>query len=165
MKCTMCENSKQLRKSLETVKFDESGLDNVTLHNVPVYHCDQCGEEYREYPNLDKLMEAIAESLIRKEKLLTPSEVVFLRKHLGFSRAQFAVITTHSYSTLNKIEMGYPKNPVSEKFDRLVRFCVAIRLRCESYDILNAIAENRLLKLRNLVLSPSKGSWKLEEAA
>ena len=59
MKCSMCENNKALKKSFVTVKYKASGLDNVTLTQVEHYKCEQCGEEYFKYGDLEKLLKGL----------------------------------------------------------------------------------------------------------
>ena len=46
MRCTKCENKKKLEPRIQNLKYDVSGLDNVMIHGVKVYHCKNCGERY-----------------------------------------------------------------------------------------------------------------------
>lgn len=104
MKCSMCENKKTLSKSHITVKYKECGLENVTLVGVGCFKCDQCGEEYMHYGDLEKLHSVIANVLLRKSDLLTGKEIRFLRKHLGYSGAMFARLIGYSHETISRIE-------------------------------------------------------------
>lgn len=165
MKCSMCDNKKALKAQTKRIKFDSCGLDNVTLEGVACYTCDQCGETYEEIPRPQDLMTAIARALVFKEGLLTPKEVVFLRKYLGYSRTQLSSLLSYSYETLNRIEKDSAQNPVAERFDRTMRVLVCGRLHCSDYELLDAIEHRKLSNVKRMVLSPNKNGWELENAA
>jgi len=58
---------------------------NIVIKGVRVYHCGNCGEEYIQYGNIDKIDQAIAKALLGKENTLTGKEIRFLRTWKGYS--------------------------------------------------------------------------------
>jgi len=89
IKCFNCL-SKNVYKSKENYLYSESGLNNVVLKGITVYHCEDCGELMPEIPNIDRLHDFIAFHIIEKESSLTGSEIKFLRKRLDLSGVQMA---------------------------------------------------------------------------
>lgn len=165
MKCVMCESQKEMKASvLKTHKFKECGLSNVVLHGVHVYKCDDCGEVYYNYGDIEKLHATIASLLIRKEGLLSGEEIKFLRKYLGYSGQYFAKIIGYDTSHLSRIENG--KLAVAETFDRLVRFMVQEKIPDRNYNIQDLILSGKLLPIKNLDLTTKDlQSWTYREAA
>lgn len=164
MNCTMCENKKNLKKSNTTFKYKACGLDNVTLIGVVSYRCNECGEEYVSFGNLENLHNTIASVLLKKRDLLTGKEVRFLRKHLGYSGAMFSRLIGYGHEAISRIETG--ANPVTESFDRLVRFTVAAKLPDREYDLHDQLLNNSGTKMNRIELtSIGHGNWKLKKAA
>lgn len=164
MKCAMCENKKTLKKVSVTKSYKESGLDNITLIGVTVYKCDQCGEEYFNYGNMDQLHRLIAKVLLEKKGLLTGGEIRFLRKHIGYSGAMFAKLIGYEHETISRIETG--ASPVQPSFDRLVRFSVSSKISDRSYDLHDQILTGSGKTLKRIQLSHnSHGEWRIKSAA
>jgi len=164
MKCHMCENTKALKKSRTTVKYKECGLDNVTLVGVEYYKCDQCGEEYFGYGNMEKLHTVIARVLLKNSELLNGKEVRFLRKTLGYSGAMFAKLIGYDAATISRIETG--SQPVTETFDRLVRFAVATKIPDRDYDLHDQILNESGTRYSRIELtSTPEGNWRAKLAA
>jgi putative zinc finger/helix-turn-helix YgiT family protein len=165
MKCSSCQNKKELKKLNINYKYKDCGLDNVVLLGVSVARCDVCGEEYYNFGDIEKLHNKIAEILLTKSELLTGKEIRFLRKNIGYSGAMFAHLIAYSHESLSRIENGAQK--VTESFDRLVRFAVSDKLpKSRNYDLHNLILNNsghKLLRIE-LVRTPS-GDWKEKLAA
>jgi putative transcriptional regulator len=163
MTCSMCDNSKSLKGEKITHKYKESGLDNVTLIGIEKFHCDQCGEEYFSYGNIEKLHTAIAHVLLRKKDLLTGLEVRFLRKHLGYSGAMFAKLIGYDDATLSRLETG--ANPITRTFDHLVRFSVASKIPNRNYDLHDQILTGGGVNTNRIQLKAMpKGEWELKAA-
>ena len=165
MKCTNCESKKELKKVISNYKYKECGLDNVVLAGVSTIKCEQCGEEYYNFGDIEQLHNKIAEILLTKADLLTGKEIRFLRKNLGYSGALFAHLIGYSHESLSRLENGAQK--VTESFDRLVRFAVADKLcKDRSYDLHDVILNNCGQKLVRIELHRNtKGDWKENLAA
>lgn len=164
MMCVMCENPKELRlQTLNTHKFKESGLDNIILRGVKSYKCEECGEEYYDYGDIDKLHGLIASLLIQKDELLLGREVKYLRKYLGYSGQYFAKFVGYDPAHLSKIENG--KNNVSETYDRLIRVMVQSKLPDRSYNIQDLFIEGRLIHFKKLEFSFESNNWTVKKVA
>jgi DNA-binding transcriptional regulator YiaG len=70
--------------------YVESGLDNVTLHDVVKYECPSCGAKRIQLSSIGALHRAIARVIAEKPARFVPQEVRFLRDHLGLSNKEFA---------------------------------------------------------------------------
>jgi putative zinc finger/helix-turn-helix YgiT family protein len=163
MNCSNCDNPKQLKKTKVTRPYKESGLDNVTLIGVEMYRCDRCGETYFGYGNIEQLHGVISNLLIQKKGLLTGKEVRFLRKHLGYSGAMFAQLIGYERESISRIETG--AQPVTEQFDRLVRFSVAAKLPDRNYDLHDQILHAKGVALSQIELTADrKGDWRAKAA-
>ena len=160
MRCSSCQSKRDLKKLSINYKYKACGLDNVVLLGVSVMRCEDCGEEYYNFGDIEKLHKKIAEILLTKSDLLTGKEIRFLRKNLGYSGAMFAHLIGYSHESLSRIENRAQK--LTESFDRLVRFAVADKLpKNRNHDLHNLILNNsgqKLLKIE-LIRTPS-GDWK-----
>src|SRR2546428_271217 len=99
MKCMACREA-YLTSRRETVKYDESGLSFVTLANVEVRTCPNCGEREIVLPRIEELHRVIALQLANKPGPLVSEEIRFLRKYLGYSGGAFAKLTGHQPETV-----------------------------------------------------------------
>lgn len=163
MTCSMCDNKKPLKRETITHKYKECGLSNVTLVGVEHYRCEQCGEEYFGFGNMEKLHEAIAHVLLRKKDLLTGAEVRFLRKHLGYSGTLFAKLIGYDDSTLSRLENG--AQPITRTFDHLIRFTVASKLPDRNYDLHDMILKGEGIEASRIELAATaKGEWEVKAA-
>jgi YgiT-type zinc finger domain-containing protein len=145
--CSMCDSKKPLRNERRTMKAPEFGLENVTLKNVPVSVCDDCGEEYVQYGNVAQLMETITRILIFKKDVITNKEAVFLRKQMGFSRTQLAAFLKFSYEHLNRLEA---KGPITSHLDRELRLMAMHKVKCQPYELLDAVENDKLSDFKSL---------------
>lgn len=77
-RCTDCGEPQSLEH--KTVDYPESGLDNVVLHDVPVWVCKN-GHEEVEIPAMTALHKILASVVTRKPiASLTAAEIQFLRR-------------------------------------------------------------------------------------
>src|SRR5260370_836362 len=104
MKCPSC--SAKMTTSRENFRYDASGLGNVTLANVEVSRCPECGEYQVVIPAIEQLHAALAEALVRQRARLRSEEVRFLRKYLGLSGPDFARIMDAAPETVSRWETG-----------------------------------------------------------
>ena len=165
MKCSMCENKKVLKsKSLDRYRYSESGLDNIILRGINEYSCDQCGEIYHNFGNIDELHKLIAYFLIQKADLLIGKEIRFLRKYLGYSSTVFSKLIGYEVEHLSRLENG--KTPVQETFDKLTRFLILEKMPDRDYSLQNLFLEGKLIKIEWLEFAHSqKKGWQLKKAS
>jgi putative zinc finger/helix-turn-helix YgiT family protein len=159
----MCENEKELKTMSITYRYKDCGIDNVILHGVRESRCEECGEVYYNFGNLEVLHRLIAQHLIEKSDLLTGKEIRFLRKFLGYSSAVFSKLVGYEIEHLSRVENG--KMPVQKIFDRLVRLMVAKRWPERNYDLQDLFLEGKVMKLDWLEFSLKGNEWKLRKGA
>ena len=82
-------------------------------------------------PKIEALHNCIAHALVKKEERLTPAEIVFLRKSLGWSGTLFADNMHSDRSQVSKWESG--KVAMSKSNELLLREMVARRKKIEDY--------------------------------
>ena len=87
MKCKRCGASVEVVR--ENYDYSSCGLP-VTLCDVQVRTCRECGERSAAIANIEGLHRAIATAVSRKAARFTGNEVRFLRKYLGWSGGNFA---------------------------------------------------------------------------
>lgn len=86
--------------------------------NIPVRLCSACGFEYTDYHADDARHSAVCQYL----GVLTPSEVMAVRKAYGMTRAQFAHVTRIGEASLARWETGeLIQNPANDNYLRLLR--------------------------------------------
>lgn len=163
MKCRECGG--ELSTARETVKYDASGLP-VTLVNVDVRRCRGCGDWQLVLPRLEELHRVIAMAVIRKPTPLVGAEIRFLRKHMGWSGADFAKHMGCSAETVSRWEND--RLAMGSTADRLLRTMVALAERATDYslDVLKSIApEKRAKPLKPKPLKvglSAKSGWEAE---
>jgi transcriptional regulator with XRE-family HTH domain len=119
-------------------KYTECGLSSVTLKDILVYRCANCGAVVPEIPAAGLLHRLIAWRLVCKKKLLTGGEARFLRKLFGYSVNEFAEILGSNKSVVSRWERdGY--GPDTE---RVVRFLVVAKLTRELVGVPTPILRN-----------------------
>jgi len=87
MKCLQCDAKMTSRR--ENYRYDSSGLSDVSLLGVDVRRCSTCGEYEVVIPRIEELHSRITCELFRESWRLTAAEILFLRKCLGWSEAEF----------------------------------------------------------------------------
>ena len=163
MMCSMCENTNPLKTTSITYRYKDCGLDNIILNGVKESRCEQCGEVYYNFGNIDSLHKIIAGHLIQKSDTLTGREVRFLRKFLGYSSAVFAKLVGYEVEHLSRIENG--KSAVQSTFDHLVRLLVAKKFPDRQYDLHDLFLDGKAMKLEWLEFSLNGKSWELDKVA
>lgn len=132
MTCPQCQKT-ELVSSCENYHYVESGLRNVTLRDVTVRSCPACGARLATIPRMAELHRALALALLRKPERLVPGEIRFLRKHLGWSGADFARKLHCSPSQVSRWESETSPVPMSNAYELLLRAAVALGEKVEDY--------------------------------
>ena len=160
-KCLRCGTEMRVRR--ENKKYDASGLDNVTLVNVAVWHCPECGEEEVAIPRIEELHRTLSGTIAMKKERLTPREVRFLRSYLGLSGVDFARrmgVSKEAASRWERVDKPLRMKTATERFLRLM---VLHEGRGEHYAIaeLDRTATEASGEAR-LKLTPGKAGWRSE---
>jgi putative zinc finger/helix-turn-helix YgiT family protein len=143
----------------ENFRYDRCGLPHVTLVNDEVRRCRKCGEYEVVIPQIEQLHRLLAFVLARKQERLTPDEVRYLRKYLGWSGKDFAEHFGVTQETVSRWEQG--KAPMSAQADRLLRLMVVYQEPAADYslDVMKDVATKDAKPLR-LGLTSAGGTWK-----
>jgi putative transcriptional regulator len=129
MLCLICGTPMETRR--ENYQYTASGLPHVTLQQVEVSRCPNCGETEVAIPHIEALHRAIATALVRKPARLAPAEIRFLRKSLGWSGSDFADRLGIAPETVSRWEQG--KTPMGATADRLLRLLVVTEVPVQDY--------------------------------
>lgn len=143
IKCDQCGEA--AHKKVGHYRYNESGLDNVYLENIPIYECF-CGASFPSIFRLHRLNELIASTLLKKLALLSGNEIKFLRKNLHVPSKLFAQKLGVDKTTLSKWENEAQKH--SEGFDRLIRMTYIIEKGINRQEQLNIQKQLGGIRLR-----------------
>ena len=157
MKCMICGEAMFTQR--ENYQYTASGLPYVTLQQVEVSRCPHCGETEVAIPHIEALHRAIATALVRKPARLTPEEIRYLRKYLGWSGADFAAHMGVTAETVSRWEHG--TTPMGSTANRLLRLLVVTQVPVQDYsaDLLTGIAEEPETHAMRLGLSVNHEEW------
>jgi len=122
MRCPVCERA-ELAEQVQNYHYRECGLDNVILAEITVRSCPECGSLAPIIPRMEALHDCIAHALVKKAERLTPAEIVFLRKSLGWSGTDFADNLQCDKSQVSKWENG--RVVMSKQNELLLREIIA----------------------------------------
>jgi len=162
MACPACGGT-SIKATRENFRYDAVGLPRVTLASVEVSRCLRCGEYEVAIPQIGDLHRAIAGVVIAKRERLTPAEIRFLRKFLGWSGSDFAAHIGSAPETVSRWENG--SAPMGVTADRLLRLMVAPRVPGADFSLatLRVIAREppRPVRLR---VELADGRWRAQAA-
>jgi len=130
MRCPVCERDELVEK-VQNYPYRECGLDNVILAGITVRTCPECGSLVPKIPKMESLHDCIAHALVKKEERLTPAEIVFLRKSLGWSGTDFAENLQCDKSQVSKWENG--RVPMSKQNELLFREIIVGGMKITDY--------------------------------
>ncbi|MBZ5637306.1 MAG: helix-turn-helix domain-containing protein [Acidobacteriia bacterium] len=141
----------------ENFHYTASGLPNVTLVGVLVARCPKCGAFEVEIPRIEELHRTIAGAVVTKPAPLTPAEIRFLRKWLGWSGVDFAAhmgVTPETVSRWENSNLG-----IGAAADRLLRLMIVNQVPVQDYslEMLKAIDEESAVLFRLGVEADEKG--------
>jgi putative zinc finger/helix-turn-helix YgiT family protein len=157
MRCHHCNNADLIETVAENYSYEESGLSNIVLKQIPVRLCPNCGMKYAGIPNMSGLHRAIALELIKKPERLAPAEIAFLRKSLGWSGADFARKMHCAPAQVSRWENGRIEMSVANEL--LLRSLVALGNKIEDYSVEEA-AVTRTRTSEKLLLMVENKEWK-----
>ncbi len=162
MKCESC--GARMKSGRENYRYTECGLDTVTLMNVEMRRCPECGEYEVDIPRMEELLRLIAQEVASKGPRLIPQEIRFLRKYLGFSGVDFAATLDVTPETVSRWETG--KKQMSPVAERALRLMVFVRDPVAEYPLerLAEVAQGEAVPLR-MKLRESRSQWKAEATA
>jgi putative zinc finger/helix-turn-helix YgiT family protein len=162
MTCVDCGGP--LKATRAPYRYTDSGLPGVVLLGVEVRRCSKCGTEEVAIPRVEDLHRLIAQEVIRRPHRLTPGEIKYLRKWLGWSGVDFARHMGTTPETVSRWEQG--RVPMSPQADRLLRLMVTTRAPVADYtlDALTTIGEKQPVRPTPLRMQWERGRW-LRQAA
>lgn len=114
-----------MKTGRENVRWEASDLSNVTLIDVEVRRCPECGEHAVVIPRIESLHRALAMAIISHPSRLAPREIRFLRKWLGWSGQVFARHFGVTATTVSRWESIDDASPMGGTAERLLRLSVA----------------------------------------
>lgn len=155
-KCMECGTP--VKTTRQNYKYDASGLRGVTLVNIEVRHCPECGEQEVLIPNIEGLHRALALAIVRKRERLAPDEVRFLRKYLGLSSGDFAKHIGVSPESVSRWELG--RTAMGQTADRFLRWLAVTHEPISHYplEILKEVAQSDPRPLK-ASFSIGDGGW------
>jgi putative zinc finger/helix-turn-helix YgiT family protein len=158
MTCPDCETT--MKTGLENYRYDECGLPYVVIEGVEVSRCPKCGTHEVSILGIESLHTFIAHTVAEKGTRLTPEELRFLRKYLGFSSVDFAEIVGVKPETVSRWENGAKvPSPVA---DRLVRMLALSTEPAAAYPIDHSRIIQYLRKIDETLSEPVKVEAKRE---
>jgi putative zinc finger/helix-turn-helix YgiT family protein len=141
MKCLECKIELEV-KTNQRYRYVESGLNNVYLTGVKIFHCPKCNTETPELPNIKTLHLCIALEIIENHRKLTGEEIKYLRKNLGMKSKALAAKLGYEPEVFSKYENN--KSPIGDHGDRSLRlwFLVQNSKEIEKYTSLLEAVDN-----------------------
>ena len=153
--CVVCGKGK-LQTTREMRRYGR-GVD-VTLVNVPVRRCPECGEEFLVIPAIEELHRLIAHNVARLSVRLEPGQIRFLRTWLGYSSADFAGLMGVTPETVSRWEKKQDCQPMALPAERFLRLLALQDKPIESYGLEAAGAGERSTPVP-LRLRPTAAGW------
>jgi putative zinc finger/helix-turn-helix YgiT family protein len=129
MKCINCGS--RLATTRGRHHYLGSGLSNVVLVGVDTSTCSKCGTVEVAIPSIAKLHAMLAVKIADTTERLTPEQIKFLRKYLGWSSVRFAKKIGCDRTTVHRWETGDVKMPKSA--ERLLRVLVRYESPLKDY--------------------------------
>jgi putative zinc finger/helix-turn-helix YgiT family protein len=155
--CSDCGGG--LRVTRAPYRYTDSGLPGVVLQGVEVRRCPKCGAEEVAIPRIEELHRLMAHSVIRRPHRLSPAEIKYLRKWLGWSGVDFARHMGTTPETVSRWEQG--RIPMGPQADRLLRLMVIARAPVADYTLetLSTIRDATPLRPAPMRLQWERGRW------
>ena len=116
MKCVVCGHA-ELIQSIANLDFN-----GVALVEGVRYECPECGEQYDGFERVEALSRAVAHHIARRVERLTPAEIRFLRKYLGYSGKDFAAFLGVAPETVSRWESSASNKAMTLSTEKLLRY-------------------------------------------
>ncbi len=160
--CPICGGRLETRR--DDHLYLESGLDNVTIKDMEIDTCVECGEELYTYSRLEELHRVLAFALASHPARLRGAEIRFLRKYLGWSGTELARQMGVDRSTVSRWEHG--KERMGTTAERLLRMMVFRMKPIEEYPTENlaALSQDEIPPAA-IGVKEDAGAWAILEAA
>lgn len=157
MKCLLCRT--EMKTGRENHRYKSSGLPHVVLVGVELRRCPKCGEYEVVIPHVEELHRTIALAIIQKKAKLTPEEIRYLRKYLGWSGADFARHIGVGPATVSRWENG--STPMGTTSERFLRLLVAVKTPVRDYveETLSEVATEKPSPLSAHLQVEKNGHW------
>lgn len=91
--------------TISTYRYDESGLDNVILQDLPTL-VDGDGEEVINIPNVNMLHKVLAAQVAAKPTGLVGKEIRFLRTEMGLTQGELGQLVGRDAQSVGRWERG-----------------------------------------------------------
>lgn len=151
MKCLEC--NREISERISTHRYCETDGINVLLEGVTITECG-CGEGVV-IPKMAQLNRHLASEMAKKAERLTPGEIRWLRKYLGWSGVDFARRFDVDPSTVSRWENG--RKPMGGTAERLLRILALTQDPVEEYPLPDEItADVRSIRMG---FATSSKSW------
>ncbi len=128
--CPAC--GQEMTVTHEDLHYEECGLPYVFLKNIYTERCE-CGQIFRTIPKMAELHRLLALQLVRKSGPLENFEIAYLRKSLGWSKADLARKLHVQRTQPSKWEREENPTKMNPQNDLLLRALVAVNNRITSY--------------------------------
>ncbi len=138
MKCEECGNLLTIERNA-TRRYDLGGLHHVALKGIEVSKCAECGKESIAIPRIEQLHRVLTDQFVKQQRMLAPSEIRFLRKHIGLSSMDLATRMGVTRETVSRWESG--AQPMGSVADRFLRVLVMSHEPTENYVVDDLLKE------------------------
>ena len=164
MRCEECGHEVTV-DSNAVRRYDFGGLPHIILRGLRVIRCPGCDAEEIGVPKIEQLHRVLTTHFLNQTRPLAPTELRFLRKHIGLSTVDFAKNVGVTRETVSRWENGAP--PMGAVADRLVRLLVATSTPVMDYTAKNALCgiDSTLpvpKRLPEFALTTSPDGWRPE---
>lgn len=152
VKCAQCGHDMDTTTGM--YRYGESGLNYVTLMNIPMYRCKSCDETEVVIPGMEELHCLIGLLLIHLPIGLGAAEVKYLRKHMGYTQEELASYLGVTRASIARWEE--PRGTLRADQDKSLRL-LYVRKKGDDFEEIG-IDTKRLLEvvLERLPLPPKK---------
>lgn len=155
-KCIECGAS-ALKKTTETLSFN----DVVEVEGI-VYTCQKCGHRYEGFARVEELSREVAHHIARREERLSPEEVRFLRKYLGYSSRDLAAFLDVTPETVSRWESKTSPMQMQLSTEKFLRMMALVEKPVADYGLDRAGSTEK--RAARPVFRERSGRWTAEAA-